>query len=296
MRRTDLTLLYYFSVLYQEQNMTQAASKAFVSPLELSQQIMSLEQHYNQPLFERRQTYMLPTEFADHIYLHIKRILQEVDSLDHCVDNYKGETQQHLHIGVVQSVEPVINNLLRYALQQPKLSITITEAPIDTMLDKLNQHQLDMVIGHSVPLLASQIEQQPFCDDQLMVVLPPHHSLANQPQIYFNQLLDQNLILLPEPHITQTTLLQIARQHDLPLKISATLSQITAIMAAVNAHLGISVLPATAMQLLPDNTLVWRKLADADESQPIWVYYARDNKHHEQIQALISTLLTPCLC
>ncbi|MGL4856577.1 LysR family transcriptional regulator [Plesiomonas sp.] len=296
MRLTDLTLLHYFSVLYQEQNITQAASKAFISPLELSQQMMSLEQHYNQPLFERRQTYMLPTEFADHIYPHVKRILYEVDSLNHSVNDYKGETQQHLHIGVVQSVEPVINNLLRYALQQPKLSITITEAPIAEMLDKLSLHKLDMVIGHSVPLLANQIEKQPFCDDQLMVVVPQNHYLANQPQIYFNQLLDQNLILLPEPHITQTTLLHMARQQDLPLKISATLSQITAILTAVNAHLGISVLPATAMQLLPDNALVWRKLADADDSQPIWIYHARDNEHHAQVQALISTLLMPCLC
>lgn len=294
MRLTDLKQLYYFSLVYQEQNVSRAANKAFITQSALSQQLSKLEQQYGMTLFERRQSHMLPTEFADHIYPLVSQVLRDADMLEKSVQHYHGSNQQQIRIGIIQSVEPVINNLLRYTLSQPALSITITEAPIANLLAELTEHKLDMVIGQADPALPSNIEKQPFCDDELMVVLPPSHPLAMHKEICVQQLREQHLILLPEPHITHSTLLNLASEQEIPLKITATLSQISAILAAVTSRLGLTVLPATAMQLQPDNSLIWRRLADVYERQPIWIYSHAGHTQDAVIQNLINSLLTPC--
>lgn len=296
MRLTDLKQLYYFSLVYQEQNLSKAANKAFITQSALSQQLIKLEQHYGIALFERRQSHMLPTEFAEHIYPQVSQLIRDADALEKSVRHYHGGNQQQIRIGMVQSVEPVINNLLRYTLSQPALSITITEAPVAHLLAELTEHKLDMVIGQADPALPPNIEKQPFCDDELMVVLPPTHPLATHKEICVQQLRDQHLILLPEPHITHSTLLNLASEQDIALKITATLSQITAILAAVNSRLGLTVLPATAMQLQPDTPLIWRRLADVYERQPIWIYYHGGQSQDIVLQNLINSLLTPCCC
>ncbi|MDA1380737.1 LysR family transcriptional regulator [Plesiomonas shigelloides subsp. oncorhynchi] len=82
MRLTDLKQLYYFSLVYQEQNLSKAANKAFITQSALSQQLIKLEQHYGIALFERRQSHMLPTEFAEHIYPQVSQLIRDADALE----------------------------------------------------------------------------------------------------------------------------------------------------------------------------------------------------------------------
>ncbi|MDA1380738.1 hypothetical protein PCI56_14785 [Plesiomonas shigelloides subsp. oncorhynchi] len=56
----------------------------------------------------------------------------------------------------------MINNLLRYTLSQPALSMTITEAPVAHLLAELTEHKLDMVIGQADPALPPNIENNRF--------------------------------------------------------------------------------------------------------------------------------------
>ncbi len=73
--------LMYFSVVFEERNLSKAAEKISISRQALSKSISSLEQTLGKQLFYRRQNGVEPTADAMELFPHVKMILKEYDMI-----------------------------------------------------------------------------------------------------------------------------------------------------------------------------------------------------------------------
>ena len=74
--------LMYFSVVFEERNLSKAAAKIAISRQALSKAISSMEQTLGKQLFIRNQNGVEPTSAAIEFYSHVKTILREYDLIN----------------------------------------------------------------------------------------------------------------------------------------------------------------------------------------------------------------------
>ena len=65
----DIRQIEYIIAIEQEQSISKAAEKLFLTQSALNQQLLKLEKELGTPLFERRKHTMIPT-YAGRIYLN----------------------------------------------------------------------------------------------------------------------------------------------------------------------------------------------------------------------------------
>ncbi|MCA9506815.1 MAG: LysR family transcriptional regulator [Myxococcales bacterium] len=89
MANINLNLLRIFQAVYEDQNMTQAAKKLFLTQSGVSQHIKNLEETLNLILFDRVGKSLIPTRNAHSLYEQCKNSL---DSLQLTIEQLSGST------------------------------------------------------------------------------------------------------------------------------------------------------------------------------------------------------------
>ncbi|MCF2876157.1 MULTISPECIES: LysR family transcriptional regulator [unclassified Tenacibaculum] len=98
----DTRLLKFFIAVYEQKNLTRAASQCFVSQPNISNGIKQLEEELGKTLFERHKKGVeLKTE-AHYLYPIAKRLVSEIDNLSHSFKVRKFENK--VQIGIAESL------------------------------------------------------------------------------------------------------------------------------------------------------------------------------------------------
>ena len=111
--------------LYQEQNISKASAKLYISQQGLSRQIQVLENELNVSLFTRSNSGVEPTEICRVLYPHFKSIYDEYLASQDALENYRKKKNSAHTIafayGVANSVSSDFMNLKKRVLTAPGL-------------------------------------------------------------------------------------------------------------------------------------------------------------------------------
>ena len=144
--------LYYFWQVAKIGHLTQAAQQVHTSQSALSAQIRQLEDRLGEPLFTRTGRRLTLTDAGRLVLTYAEEIFGLGQEL-------LGRLQGHalgmarLRVGSVATLSRNYQeNLLRPLLADPALVLTLESGPLDGLLTRLLQHQLDVVLANeSVP-------------------------------------------------------------------------------------------------------------------------------------------------
>ena len=81
LRNFDLNLLVAFDLLMQEQNVSRAAERMFVSQSAMSHILQRLRQQLDDPLLVKTPSGMKPTERANTLVVPVRAVLRDVERL-----------------------------------------------------------------------------------------------------------------------------------------------------------------------------------------------------------------------
>lgn len=255
----DIEQLTYFQCVAQTRNFTQAAQRLHLSQPALSRSIQRLEEELGQPLFERKPR---SVELTDAGILFQKRSEQILSIVDDTKAEINDDGQSgRIRLGAIPTVAPFfLPDLLRqFSDEYPKSTLIVQEDTTDNLLRRCKQGELDLAIL-AMPIPAKYVEIEELFDEELCLVLPPEHPLADKKQIRLADIEPFPFVLLDEAHCLSDNITSFCRNRSVsPVAVERT-SQLAMVQELVSLSHGISMIPAMAKRLDQTDRRIYRTL------------------------------------
>ncbi|MEL6930427.1 MAG: LysR family transcriptional regulator [Cyanobacteria bacterium J06600_6] len=249
-----LDQLRILKAISTEGSFKRAADSLYVSQPAVSLQVQNLEKQLNVPLFDRGGRRAQLTE-AGHLLLsygeRVISLCQETCRAIEDLQNLQGGT---LIVGASQTTGtyliPHMIGLFRD--KYPDVSVQLQVHSTRRTSWAVANGQVDLaIIGGEVPTeLQEVLNIIPYADDELALVLPPQHALAQDGVIQKEDLYKLKFITLDSQSTIRKVIDKVLTRYEIDpkrLKIEMELNSIEAIKNAVQSGLGAAFVSTTAI-------------------------------------------------
>jgi DNA-binding transcriptional LysR family regulator len=181
--RVDLNLLISLSVLLKEKNVSRAAERLYLSQSAMSRTLQRLRDLFEDPLFHRSSTGIVPTEKAQSIEALLPDLLQKLESILHDEDFSPQSCDKHFSISLPTLTSHAIFIPLAQSIINEAPAIQLSEYPAKLSFSKsLESGFLDFAIHIDKPndpsLISSSLGRL-----SLSVFSRSQHPLTNQKKV-----------------------------------------------------------------------------------------------------------------
>ena len=180
MSNIDLNLLHVFDLLYEEGNVTKAATRLHLTQSAVSHALARLRYMLVDPLFVRAPSGLQPTERAHQLAPRLRMALAEIRSAVAAPLFDPAKTSRRFTISAGGSYfSAVIARLIALVRRSaPDISLQIIHMG-PNITQALDQQQVDIVVG-AFDRIPPRFRSEILFHDELVWVMGPHHPLANQ--------------------------------------------------------------------------------------------------------------------
>lgn len=210
----DLDQLRYFLHVAERQSFTRAAADLAISQPALSRSVQRLEEELGQPVFERNARAVTLTDAGRLLQARARQALALLDDTKAEMSD-DGRTGR-LRLGAIPTVAPYYlpEVLKRFTQSFPEASIMVREDTTAVLLKACAVGELDLAIL-ALPVSAPYLETEKLFDEELLLVMPPDHQLADRTTIHITDVEPYPFILLDEAHCLTDTIISFCKQRSL---------------------------------------------------------------------------------
>jgi LysR family hydrogen peroxide-inducible transcriptional activator len=245
-----LTELRYVVALAQERHFGRAAQKCFVTQPTLSLALAKLEDELGVLLFERNKNEVLVTPLGEAIVEQARRVLDEVGKIHSLAKGSHDQLSGAIRLGVIPTIGPYLLPDLVPVLRKraPDMPLMIEESFTASLVPMLRDGEIDaalIALPFTVPgVLTRTLYEEPF-----RVVVPEGHRWVKKKRVRPDELAGENLLVLNAGHCFREQVLEACPgQANTAYPAGRSGSSLETIRNMVASGLGVSVLPATALQ------------------------------------------------
>ena len=250
----ELHQLRYFCAIADTGSFIRAAQKTHVSQPALSQQIAKLEDELGARLFDRLGRSVRLTELGKAFLPRVRAVLRDLESARNDVVEKKTSITGLISVGVIPTIAPYFlpSILATFSRKWPLVYITVVEEITILLLDKLRAGSIDVaIVALPVPVRSQEFESFPLMTEKLFAVLPKRHELASRREVSLGELQDEPFLLLRDGHCFRETAVEACKRARLIPQIVFESGQFSSILSMVSAGLGVSIVPAMALEKRP---------------------------------------------
>ncbi|MEH7106344.1 LysR family transcriptional regulator [Bacillus sp. JJ1764] len=192
----ELLQLQYFQTVAKWEHMTKAAEELQIAQPSLSKTISRLEEDLGFPLFDRRKKQIYLNEYGRLFLTRVNRVFMELNEGKREMAELSGKNQNQITLAV--SIPRVLPDLLGSFLKQyPEIKFQQVLASASEMKSLLEKAEIDYCIS-SVPIEGNDIIWEPMMTEEVFLMVPSEHHLANQKEIRLDDVRDESFISLNE--------------------------------------------------------------------------------------------------
>ncbi len=266
----ELRHLRYFVAVAETGGFSAASRALHVSQSAISEQVADLEEEVKVPLLDRKQRMTQLTPYGE-VFLERSRDILKLSeqAIQAARSAYRGETGR-LTIGFfVGGTQHGFTQWIRQFRQKyPAVTISLIEMNPTAQQMALVNGSIDVAFTRTVPhALRAELRTQLLYSEELLVVLPRQHALAQAKSILVRELEGERFVMSERansPAVFDRVLALCAEAGFSPT-ISTYGSVSSGVIALVEAGEGIAVLPRGS-ELLRSRELVFVPIADAGAS------------------------------
>lgn len=269
-----------FVTVVEEGSFSEAAKLLKLSQPAISFQIQALEKHFAESLLDRTGARIEPTP-AGKVFLRFARKIvslnQELEeAIDQLRETARGELTLEASTIPGEYVVPKILGKFRERFPQIELSLEISDT--GKVIERIAEHRVDIgFVGDQPPKRFKNLKVESFATDTLVLVLPKDHPLSTKDKVNIRDILDQPFILREEGSGTRRTFEKALKKAELSLddlNVTMELGSNQAIIAAVEASLGVSVLSKWAVEKAEKlGTVRTAPIIDLDLKRDLYLVY-----------------------
>ncbi|WP_079478576.1 cidABC operon transcriptional activator CidR [Halobacillus salinus] len=249
----DIRHLQYFIEVARFQSFTKAAEHLFISQPTISKMIKNLEEDLGVELFERTKRKVVLTDAGRLILAQAKTIDKAFQNLQTQLDDLLGLQKGHIRIGLppIMDADQFIKILGGFHDQYPHITFQLVEDGAKKIETNILSEDLDVGIT-VLPTQEDRFDYFFLSNEDLEVVLPPSHRLADRKQIRLEELADENFILFNKDFVLNDKIRSSCHEAGFTPKVISESSQWDFIGKMIAANFGISMLPKSVASLLKE--------------------------------------------
>lgn len=195
----EISQLRTFVAVAREGNMTRAAGELHLTQPALSAQLAKLEDELGQPLFDRTPKGMNLTEAGEVFLSFVTDALTRLNDGRVALEQLHGLSRGSLSIGGGATATTYLlpSVLGEYHEQHPGIRFFVREQASAGVVEAVMSGELDIGVV-TLPIesgAAERLSVEDWVDDELMLIVPPGHRLANRSTFTWRDLAEVPLVL-----------------------------------------------------------------------------------------------------
>jgi LysR family transcriptional activator of glutamate synthase operon len=254
----ELRQIQYFIEVAKREHVTEAATSLHVAQSAVSRQIFNLEAELGVDLFIREGRNVKLTPIGKIFLEHMQQAVKVIDNARREIEEYLDPQKGTIRIGFPSSLAnytlPTVISAFR--LRYPEVKFQLNQGSYHNLIEEVIRGEIDMAILGPVPK-HDKIKGEILFTENIVAVLPNHHSLAKKKELKLSQLKDDSFVLFPKGFILRDVIVDACQQLGFQPKVSFEGEDIDAIKGLVSAGLGVTLIPEiTLVDSLPRATVM----------------------------------------
>ncbi|WP_031079693.1 LysR family transcriptional regulator [Streptomyces sp. NRRL S-118] len=247
----ELRQLRYFVTVVEEGGFTRAAARLHLAQPGLSAQIRQLEKELGQPLLDRSNRSVTPTEVGRAVLPYARAALAAAEAVRQTVDEHTGLLRGRVILGLVSGATShafdVASFLADFHSAHPALEIALTEDTSERMQAALLSGEIDIaLLGPTGEAPPPGIAYRMVIDAPLAAAVAPGDPLltpTDRPNVPLADLRDRPLICLPQGTGVRAALERACAQAGFRPRVAFEAASPHVLAQLAARGLGVAVLP-----------------------------------------------------
>ncbi len=254
-------------------------------------QLKQLEEQIGLQLVQQSGRRMCLTEAGQELRGYAQAIAAQMTDLGAAMEKFRSRGKGVLRLAVVSTANYFLpKTIAAFTRRHPGVRISLDVVNREAVLSALVDNKADLAVSGQPPE-GAYVTGQYFMDNPLVVIASPSHRLATDKGIPLERLTEEVLVLRESGSGTRATVERYLAQRKIAYRPGCELSSNEAVKQAVQAGLGIGIVPAQTIQL----ELETGRLAVLDfEGFPLlrrWFVVHRNDRRLSPVAEEFKTLL-----
>jgi DNA-binding transcriptional LysR family regulator len=275
----ELRHIRYFLAVAEERHFTKAAAKVGIGQPPLSQQIKDLEGEVGAALFHRLAHGAELTEAGKAFLAGVKEMPLIAQRATMAARRAARGESGSLRVGFTSTAtfNVVVPSAIRsFRRAYPEIDLTLEEANTTRLVTGLREGTFDVVFLRPGAPDSGELQLRRLSDEPMVVALHKRHSAADQQEIDLALLKHDPFLLFPRevaPTIYDTVV-DACRKAGFEPIIGQVAPHFTSIVNLVAAEIGVSIVPASMMQVRVTG-IAYRRIAGQSPTTRLALAYRR---------------------
>jgi len=247
--KLDPLSLKLFVTVVEEGTIAAASERLHIVASAVSKRISELESALNTKLFHRSNKGVQPTEAGLALLSLARRVLHDLDNIHvhmrDFADGTRGQVRVFSNISAITQFLPL--ELKRFLDAYPLIEVLLEERTSSTIVKAVAESKADIGI-FTLGTHMQNVEVLPYSDDELVVIAPIDHPIAENAFVSFSEALDYNFVGLHAGGSMNLQLLNAASYAGKQMKLRIEVTSFDAQCLMVEAGMGIGILPRRSAQ------------------------------------------------
>src|SRR5690625_3676100 len=272
--------LQLFCQVVEEGSFSEVARKNFLTQPAITRKMNQMEEKYGTLLFDRTMGNIRLTSAGEILYPYAKEIVEYDKQSIEAVRLFLGVQEKSIRIGASLTIGeyllPRILGEFNKSYKETKFSVTIGNTPF--ILSELDNHKIDIALVESevfsvtignTPFILSELDNhkidialvesevaedgflvEKFANDELILVTSSEHRWKDENDITLTELIEEKMIWREKDSGMRLMIEQAFEEHNIleHIKNTMELGSLQSIKSAVEANLGVSLLPRITVE------------------------------------------------
>ncbi|MBQ0919879.1 LysR family transcriptional regulator [Hydrogenophaga aromaticivorans] len=252
-RRLDLTSLQLFVAVCERGSIGKAAEQEFMAPSAVSKRLSDLESAVGTTLLYRHARGASPTPAGQSLLHHARSVLFSLDKmqgeLSEYADGVRGHVRMHANISAIVQFLP--EDLGSFTRLHDQVKIDLEEHLSSEVVRAVQEGAADLGICHTgVRGPLPDLQTRPYRQDQLVLIVPQAHPLADEAQLAFADSLDWDHVGLHANSSIYQAMHQAATTAGRGIRLRIRVTGLDAMCRMIHNGLGVGLMPRRAFELM----------------------------------------------
>ncbi|MGE9291055.1 MAG: LysR family transcriptional regulator [Puniceicoccales bacterium] len=237
-----------FSDLVESESFSRAAKLNGITQSAVSQQLRSMERHFNVLIVDRSQKQFRLTQEGRRLYDSSKEILHLYERLDCEIQEMRKVISGNIKLSTIYSVglHELPSYLKTFMQKFPSVNVHVEYRRSNHVYDDVLHNAVDLGVV-AFPLKNRQLEVIPFKTDQLVVAASTSHPLAGREDVAVKELEGFDFVGFDKDIPTRKATDEIFREAKISLEPKMEFDNIETVKRAVEINAGFAILPASTV-------------------------------------------------
>jgi DNA-binding transcriptional LysR family regulator len=192
----NLNQLKAFYTVIKAKSFSRAAEELCVTEPAVFIQVRSLERYIGFTLLDKFGKELRPTEIGKVLYDYGEKIFTLADEATKAIEELQDLKRGSLRLGVTQALAQYLMPLLIPGFQDryPHVAVYMDGSSSRGLVEGILQHRYELAVVARVPY-PERITFIPYTQDEILLVVSPHHGLAKKKKVSFEELAKEQVIL-----------------------------------------------------------------------------------------------------